>query len=347
MLNTNFKYGVEIEFINADLREVERTMRDAGIDVVREGYNHTTRNHWKIVTDQTVSTGGYSYSQGLGNGGELVSPILCGDDGLRELEAALAALNSHPDVSIDRRCGLHVHVSWDNMQSDHIQQIVRRYAKYEHIIDGWMPRSRRGSSSRWCSSTVDHTVERVRNMSDLSSYRAGINRDCKVNLDAYARHGTIEFRQHSGTTDFNKISNWVKFLLAFVDNSKPTENPIEMVRPNRKSAYGEFRSTMSAKGFNVVFGGGRGTSAKYKVLNSYGDCQMVLNWYQMEAFHTDTSVPGGPVVRRSLDTGKVTRFYKTLAGVQDDLVTDEAETVYRGVSQEVKSYLEERASDLS
>lgn len=41
----HFKFGIEIEFANADLREVERTMLNAGINVHREGYNHTARFH--------------------------------------------------------------------------------------------------------------------------------------------------------------------------------------------------------------------------------------------------------------------------------------------------------------
>ena len=34
------------------------------------------------------------------------------------------------------------------------------------------------------------------------------------------RHGTIEFRQHQGTTDFEKISNWVRFCAKLVQWSK-------------------------------------------------------------------------------------------------------------------------------
>ena len=38
------------------------------------------------------------------------------------------------------------------------------------------------------------------------------NRYHKVNLEAYSRHKTVEFRQHSGTTNFTKMRNWVLFL---------------------------------------------------------------------------------------------------------------------------------------
>lgn len=46
------------------------------------------------------------------------------------------------------------------------------------------------------------------------------NRYYKVNACSYARHNTIEFRQHQGSTDFEKISNWVNFCAKLVAWSK-------------------------------------------------------------------------------------------------------------------------------
>ena len=46
------------------------------------------------------------------------------------------------------------------------------------------------------------------------------NRYFKVNACSYARHQTIEFRQHQGSTDFEKISNWVNFCAKLVAWSK-------------------------------------------------------------------------------------------------------------------------------
>ena len=45
----------------------------------------------------------------------------------------------------------------------------------------------------------------------------------KINSHAYIRHQTIEFRQHSGTTDYEKISNWIAFLAALVKYSEKNE----------------------------------------------------------------------------------------------------------------------------
>ena len=47
----------------------------------------------------------------------------------------------------------------------------------------------------------------------------------KVNAVAYDRHRTIEFRQHQGTTDYEKISKWVMFLAKLVEYSFKNECP--------------------------------------------------------------------------------------------------------------------------
>ena len=345
MLNQSFKFGIEIEFANANLREVENTMREAGVNVVLEGYNHTRRDHWKIVTDATVSTGGYSYATGQGDGGELVSPVLCGEDGLRELEAALAALNSHPAVSINRSCGLHVHLSWTNMQAEHIKEIVRRYAKFENQIDRWMPRSRRGSSCSWCSSTIDNSVDRVGDMSDLSARRAGMQRNCKVNLDAYRRHGTIEFRHHSGTTDFEKISNWIKFLIGFTEASNFTSlNATGGLDVNYKRkkrvAYGELREQLSDKGWSLDFAGGRGSSCRYNLKNSSGETVRNIYCPEMDGFYDEEefAING----KRKLSQAAVD-FWNELFG-NTSTPTDE---LTAGIPNEIVNFYKEREIELN
>ena len=71
------KFGIEIEAYNCSRERLARELREAGIEVTVEGYNHTTRPHWKLVTDSSLN-GNDTF--------ELVSPILVGEAGLRELE---------------------------------------------------------------------------------------------------------------------------------------------------------------------------------------------------------------------------------------------------------------------
>ena len=69
--------------------------------------------------------------------------------------------------------------------------------------------------------------------------RQQMRRACKVNVAyAYARHKTIEFRHHSGTTDYNKIANWIEFLQYFVAQSIKIKQAIKIshnYKPRKKN----------------------------------------------------------------------------------------------------------------
>lgn len=78
------KFGIEIEAYNCTREKLASELRAAGINVAVEGYNHTTRNHWKLVTDSSL-TGNNTF--------ELVSPVLEGEAGLKELKRFVGCLS--------------------------------------------------------------------------------------------------------------------------------------------------------------------------------------------------------------------------------------------------------------
>ena len=258
----DYKLGFEIEFKEAHrerlVTHMQNYLQGSGIQIESEHYNHTTRSHWKIVYDGTVSCGSF--------GGELVSPVLQGGAGLEELRKVLEALNSFTEVNIGENinyeCGVHVHLSYDGMNVSHVKNIYRRYAHYEDTIDTWFPKSRRANSNRWCKTIQDNRVlQRIANYSDslVRMSRLVGTRYVKLNLQSLSRHGTIEFRQHAGSTDFEKISNWAKFCMSFVDISKfrntETMN-INYRRQNRTKSFGEVREIFESKNWSVKYGGG-------------------------------------------------------------------------------------------
>ncbi len=63
------RFGIQIEAYNCTRERLAAELREAGINVAVEGYNHTTCNHWKLVTDASL-TGNDTF--------ELVSPVLEG-----------------------------------------------------------------------------------------------------------------------------------------------------------------------------------------------------------------------------------------------------------------------------
>lgn len=204
------KFGIEIEAYNCTREKLASELRAAGIDVAVEGYNHTTRNHWKLVTDASL-TGNNTF--------ELVSPVLEGEAGLKELEKVCWVLE-FCDVKVNDSCGLHIHMDAADFDLQTWKNLALSYKHLERVIDSFMPQSRR--QNYYCkglSSISAADIQAAQSINDLQA-AFGNNRYRKVNLEAYARHRTVEFRQHSGTTNFTKMENWIRFLNGLITFAK-------------------------------------------------------------------------------------------------------------------------------
>lgn len=209
---TNFNqertFGIEIEFVGSR-SDVYHALIAKGIECEVEGYNHTTQTYWKLTTDASVD-----------DGYELVSPILKGDSGIAALKKVCEALEE-TNCSVNRSCGLHVHLHAADADFSQVKNFTKLYVKHEPAMDSIMPPSRRGSGAQYVRSNLErHTsvesalsqISRATNMNDLASAVCGSNRYHKLNTQSFWNYGTIEVRHHSGTIEFEKISNWIKLL---------------------------------------------------------------------------------------------------------------------------------------
>lgn len=209
----NRRFGIEIEAYNCTRDRLARELREAGINVGVEGYGHTTRNYWKLVTDGSLS-GNDTF--------ELVSPILEGESGLRELEKVCWVLDLC-DVKVNNSCGLHVHMDAADFTINTWKNLALSYKNIENVINAFMPNTRR--DNRYSKSLSRISESRILEANTISDLRGAFRNDRyhKVNLEAYARHRTVEFRQHGGSTNFTKMSNWVLFLsrmITFAQHAK-------------------------------------------------------------------------------------------------------------------------------
>lgn len=204
------KFGVELELVGITREQAATALTGVGITVREEGYNHETRGHWKIVSDASVR-GGF----------ELVSPVLRGEAGLEEARKAATALDDM-GATANRSCGYHVHLDAAGLTASDIRAIVTRYADHESEIDAFMPPSRRGNENTYCGSirplAMSERFQRAGTIRDLVNAQGG--RYFKVNLQSYYTHGTIEFRQHSGTINAAKVTNWILFLQQFTETCR-------------------------------------------------------------------------------------------------------------------------------
>ena len=143
------KFGIEIEAYNCNMERLARELREAGIHVAVEGYNHTTKDHWKLVTDSSL--------QG-NNTFELVSPILVGENGLKELETVCWVLDIC-NAKVNDSCGFHVHMDAAGFNLDTWKNLTLTYKHLEHLIDAFMPRTRRNNT--YCKTLSGVSDERI------------------------------------------------------------------------------------------------------------------------------------------------------------------------------------------
>lgn len=223
-------FGVEIEITNKPILEMATSLRAAGINVweyetdtvnfedgvqveARSLFNRKPEmfpSVWKVVSDGSVP-----------RGCEVVSPILSGIEGLDTLKKVVEAIHASGGRA-GTDCGLHVHVDARDLAPLELAAVASRYHAFEEKIDTFVHPRRRGESARWCNG-MRFVLEAMKFANFEESARSilqNMGRYHKLNLQAFLRHGTVEFRQLEGTTDFNKISTWVQFCVAFVESSR-------------------------------------------------------------------------------------------------------------------------------
>ena len=203
-----FTFGVEIECIMPRTR-FEAVAGRNGVRYNFESYNHTdNREYFKFTTDGSLCrTNGRE-----GDPIECVSPILNSDKAsFDKLEACCKSLDE-AGAYVNKSTGLHVHIGARNLTGTQYVNVFKNYQKLERVIDSFMAPSRRNNT--YAESLRNFNFSACRNAIDVFNVMRG--RYYKVNPKAYSAHGTIEFRQHQGSTNFKKIKMWVTFVSKLV-----------------------------------------------------------------------------------------------------------------------------------
>jgi hypothetical protein len=232
MLATALTFGVEIECYSPITRDaIAAKLNAAGVPA--RAYNHAehaTTSGWKVVTDGSL---GRNAPAGM-NGIEVVSPILRGEEGIAQLTTVCNTLTAIGCV-VNKDCGLHVHVGARGASVAQLRNACKMFAKYESQFDAVVASSRRGDANRYALSNVNilagstleqkfSTLDSARTVEALGKAMNGgfvrvqysPFRYRKMNLQSMATHGTVEFRQHAGSTDAAKIVAWVKLVTGFM-----------------------------------------------------------------------------------------------------------------------------------
>jgi hypothetical protein len=211
------QFGVEAEFFGITAEQAIEAVRAIGVEIDFDGYTHEVMPRWKIVTDSSVSSQG----TGRGSGLELVSPIMRGEEGLREVEKVLNAIDG-AGGKVNTTCGLHVHVDTAGMTPIQRKNFFFAYVRNQDMVDRLVSKSRRNNrhyTQRYeTERAINHYAECVENG------QGGNSRFYTVNTCSIPKYGTLEFRQHQGTLNGKKVVAWVQMLLAIAYTaSKTTE----------------------------------------------------------------------------------------------------------------------------
>ena len=211
--NEERTFGIEIEIVanNISRQQIANELVNVGVRASAESYNYLTQSYWKVITDSSC-------------GNELVSPVLRGYEGLEEIKKVCMVLNNL-GCKVNMKCGLHVHHYVGDLNIKDFQNMYIAYAKYENLIDSLLPVSRRANNNTYCRSMIDYSYEslvaRIKECKTIDQIRSLFpSRYHKLNIQSYVKYGTIEFRQHSGTIDADKITNWIMFTQLIVERSK-------------------------------------------------------------------------------------------------------------------------------
>ena len=235
-ITTNRTIGIELEVIRdanttyGDLAEHCRNSLNARISnnsgIEAEGYNHITRDHWKIVSDGSLGS----------SGAEIVSPILGGDvqklrSAIEHIRAICDGANDH--VRINSSCGFHCHVGVSDLTLQQVKNVLKAWVKYEWVFFSFVSPSREGSYSRRIrltnrfqtqssryESAMFQRIDGANDLQELISVFQGGSRFRALNIENIATRGTIECRLHQGTIDADKVINWMLLFSGLVDGFK-------------------------------------------------------------------------------------------------------------------------------
>lgn len=244
-------FGVELELLLPSRfrtrDELAEQLQSFGIDCRSVGYSKEITNYWKICSDASLCC---SRDDPDCVTAEFVSPILRGLDGLHKIESLFGVLEEL-GAQVNKSAGFHVHIGSSSLSFDQLKKVAANFVKFEVAFDSLVPPSRRGVNNRYLKShqydfgtasnaQVNGTIlnrTTIHGLLQCMNGAQGNDRYFKLNLQRVDQHSpTLEFRQHSGTADFEKVRAWVLLLLHFVKNSAEFSNP-DNFAPERPASY--------------------------------------------------------------------------------------------------------------
>ena len=135
--------------------------------------------------------------------------LLLKESELNNVMSLLKDFLHNSEAYTNQTCGLHVHLDM------RYRDVGKVYNRLFLNLSGLMAKvSKNRLNNRYC---------KMNTRSDFDSQNSIGDRYFMINTQSYDEHSTIEIRLHEGTTDTNKIKDWVNFLITTIEKEITTE----------------------------------------------------------------------------------------------------------------------------
>ena len=221
----SIKFGIEIETHIPALSPISVGRYHAG-DLCPQLPMSAGGKLWKCERDGSID-----YPAGR-QAAELVSPVLQGTDGVRNVVKAVAKLKEL-DAKVNESCGIHVTVEWNGDQAA-LARLIHLVGNFETAFYGSTGTKKR-ENGRYCKKLKTYgTPELARSAASRDRYHV-------LNLTHVANgQNRVEFRCFSSSLNTGKIVGWIMMCLAVTevalngkirpfDHSQPNETATEAV----------------------------------------------------------------------------------------------------------------------
>jgi len=174
-----------------------------------DNYMQLNRTGWGAKPDGSVAAK------------EFFSAIFRGNRGLRSIRRLCEYANENNWVAC-HKCGFHVHFNMRHESVDSMKAIAYAYYATRMFWRGRAREDRVGCD--YCRAMVSENgnLDRIENQDDWDEFCSHRCRDIWANWQAYRWHKSLEIRLHEGTFDADKIVNWIRAHINFIDWASAT-----------------------------------------------------------------------------------------------------------------------------
>lgn len=205
--------GVEFEgYVSTEVgrRGLCARFTEAGLPAIESGYTHDQMltvdglPMYKLLPDASIRR-----EEGWEQV-EIVTPKLFGATGFEKIHKALSVWRD-AGARINASTGCHVHIDAYSYEDRHLIELMKLWAKIESRVLWYLVSPSRRMNTYCLPVTADFIRRAARNGA------TSVTRYLSLNVAAWGRYKTVEFRLHQGTTSGRKIVPWIVFLMKLTE----------------------------------------------------------------------------------------------------------------------------------